>query len=408
MEYNIDKSDGKEYITAKCDVCEGCDVNTEYCYTLSDYENAKKECEACEECNKHNHCDEIIWEGSFESGFLDFISLDFDTLNKDILDILRASLSKEEYENYSLDNSKHLEVDIKIDKYLNNQHFFFSLYSFGYEILMHLMYFNSSKEYFMREPEFGKLEFMDKYKGYNSFDEFILDTNFDSFICIKKIIEKRMDDDGFRKLLSNHTDILGELNIAYIPPIKEETMESIKEIEKIEMPTSKHNIFQRIFEIASQVPKSTETVEIYPIESITDLCALQFNIILKNNYLIKKCKNCGKYFIPPHKADTKYCERISPQYPTLSCKQAQKYIKQLKREHGDETERLRKNVYNLLRNKLYGKKAEDDQIYNELRSQLFDFVEQSTKWKSTIKEHPDKTDEYLKWLNSFKVHKRKK
>lgn len=405
MQYNIDKSNGKEYITAKCDICEGCDVNMEICYTSSDFEKATKECAECEECNKHNHCDEIIWEGSLESGFLDFISLDFDAINKGILNILRTSLSREDYEGYTVGKGMSVTVNAKIDDYLFGQHFFFSLYSFGYEILHNLMFFNSSKEYFTKEPEFSKLEFMDKYRGYTSFDEFIMDTSFDQFICIQKIIEKRITDVDFYKLLSNHTDILAELNIAYAPSSETGFNDSLQEIEKMEMQTTRHNIFQRIGVVTSQVPKAPSFIEVYPIDDLIELCALVFNIILKSDRLIKKCENCGKYFIPPHKADTKYCERISPQYPTLSCKQSQKYIKQLKREHGDETERMRKNVYNLLRNKLYGKKAEDDQIYDELRNRLSDFVDQSTAWKNTIKEQPEKLNEYKEWLNSFKAHK---
>jgi hypothetical protein len=55
---------------------------------------------------------------------------------------------------------------------------------------------------------------------------------------------------------------------------------------------------------------SHDVVELYEIGSLDDLFRFEFVNMVKHDVFIKKCKNCGRFFIPRRRADAEYCERI--------------------------------------------------------------------------------------------------
>ena len=55
---------------------------------------------------------------------------------------------------------------------------------------------------------------------------------------------------------------------------------------------------------------SHDVVELYEIGSLDDLFRFEFVNMVKHDVFIKKCKNCGRFFIPKRRADAEYCERI--------------------------------------------------------------------------------------------------
>jgi hypothetical protein len=56
--------------------------------------------------------------------------------------------------------------------------------------------------------------------------------------------------------------------------------------------------------------KPPEVVELYEINAIDDLCRFEFVKMIEREIFIKKCKNCGAFFIPNRRQDTEYCDRI--------------------------------------------------------------------------------------------------
>lgn len=55
--------------------------------------------------------------------------------------------------------------------------------------------------------------------------------------------------------------------------------------------------------------KNIEVVEMYEINDIDDLIRFELLKTISNNVLIKKCANCGYYFVPDGRVDTIYCNR---------------------------------------------------------------------------------------------------
>lgn len=51
-------------------------------------------------------------------------------------------------------------------------------------------------------------------------------------------------------------------------------------------------------------------VTCYQALTVPELIYHEFFFMAKNNLLIKKCCNCGLYFLPTYRSDTEYCDRI--------------------------------------------------------------------------------------------------
>ena len=57
---------------------------------------------------------------------------------------------------------------------------------------------------------------------------------------------------------------------------------------------------------------SLKILETYHAKNIQEALHLSFMKMVANNVLVKKCKCCGKYFIPKGRPDTEYCDRAAP------------------------------------------------------------------------------------------------
>ena len=145
---------------------------------------------------------------------------------------------------------------------------------------------------------------------------------------------------------------------------------------------------------------------LFLVEDFHSFIALEAHALQKWKYTVKKCRNCCEWFIP-NKSDTLNCDRISPQYPDKTCKDAAKHIQRLKRENANESAKIYKSLYTIMLNKYNAAKdIGDSKLSEELRKELYDvFMPSANQWKLDIKAAVKTEQEYLEWLNS---HKRKK
>lgn len=136
----------------------------------------------------------------------------------------------------------------------------------------------------------------------------------------------------------------------------------------------------------------------YECLNINDYMITAFLQLIENNYLILKCKNCSKYFIPYKRTDTLYCDRTSPQDDTKTCK---KYAIELawNEKIKDETDWhcLYRRVYQSLQMK--AKRKPNDQL---LKKFFEDFKMDAKEWKKAVKEGTKTDEEFLYWLQEFR------
>lgn len=136
-----------------------------------------------------------------------------------------------------------------------------------------------------------------------------------------------------------------------------------------------------------------------------NIIVVMLYIIMHEGYRLKKCAHCGKYFVSIKKSDEKYCVRSSPKYPHLNCKDAAKYIRQLEREHANESNKAYKSIYNMKYAKV--KSAKNDILRESYENDLQNFMAEAAKWKNRVKSGSIAEDEYIMWLNTFKKRGKK-
>ena len=119
-----------------------------------------------------------------------------------------------------------------------------------------------------------------------------------------------------------------------------------------------------------------------------------FEFIEENNYIIKKCKNCGKYFITGN-PKVNYCNNLFK--GTQTCKDIGNQIAQRIKQENDK-------VYGKYR-KIYSKKAmlvkrnPDIEIY---KNDYENWKKEAKKFMDDIRNEKKSYDEFDKWLESNK------
>ena len=136
-------------------------------------------------------------------------------------------------------------------------------------------------------------------------------------------------------------------------------------------------------------------------EVIEQLCVAELHYLATNGYAIKRCANCGKLFVPK-KADEKYCIRRSEEYPSMNCKGAAKYKRQLSRERKNESTKIYHSIYTMMARRA---KEAPPSTQGQEQQALFAFSNEAAEWREKSRTNPEIEAEYISWLNSFKKRK---
>lgn len=144
---------------------------------------------------------------------------------------------------------------------------------------------------------------------------------------------------------------------------------------------------QRIVSVAD-IPSS------YFIESTDIIQALliEFIELAKLNIEIKKCRNCGKFFVPDNRSDEIYCSNIFENGKT--CKEIGHFKVQQKLIQENDNLRIYRNVYQ----KLLLRTRRNPSNIQYARDFEF-FKDDNNKWKENISKGLATEEEYIDWLN---------
>lgn len=122
--------------------------------------------------------------------------------------------------------------------------------------------------------------------------------------------------------------------------------------------------------------------------------------LISEDVLPKQCKNCGKYFAPTKRSDTAYCDRVSPQDATKTCKEygARNAWERTLRE--SEVAGLYRKIYMskqmlVKRNPHIAEYAESFEKYKTL----------SKQWKADVKTGTKTEEAFIAWLKDVKEKK---
>ena len=179
---------------------------------------------------------------------------------------------------------------------------------------------------------------------------------------------------------------------------------SSKSLEKIDNDKVKINLsaFEILRDYSNYPMRQNETQRIvskanvsssYFIECTDIIQALLIELleIAKLNIEIKKCRNCGKFFVPDNRSDEIYCSNIYENGKT--CKEIGHFKVQQKLIQENDDLRIYRNVYQKLllrtrRNPTNTKYAREFEF----------FKDDNNKWRENISKGISTEKEYIEWL----------
>mgnify|MGYP001851321755 CR=1 FL=1 len=139
----------------------------------------------------------------------------------------------------------------------------------------------------------------------------------------------------------------------------------------------------------------------YRVCTIKELLTISFIEILKSQLVIKKCKNCGKYFIPESRTDEKYCNNPSPQNPNKTCKEygAKKtYRDEIKSQPVKSEHNKTSQFYRMRINR--AKNEKEKSLYEK---KFNTYKEQYKNKKEQYKQGKLKEADFIEWIIKQKV-----
>lgn len=117
-----------------------------------------------------------------------------------------------------------------------------------------------------------------------------------------------------------------------------------------------------------------------------------FEIATTENIEIKRCKNCGKYFVPDSRSNEIYCNNIYENNKT--CKEVGHFRTQQRLMKEDDDLRIYRNVYQklLLRTR---RNLDNEQYEKEFQQ----FKEKNIELKEKVNNGKITQEDYMEWLN---------
>jgi len=176
--------------------------------------------------------------------------------------------------------------------------------------------------------------------------------------------------------------------------------DSVFEDEQYDDPESYARQFQVAAYSAFQKPydgNAYSSIDIYRYEWFLGCVLLELEVMINQNVPIRKCKNCGNYFIPSKRSDVKYCDNPAPQAPDKTCKEygGRAAWEQTLREN--DAAGLYRKIY--MARQMAAKRHPDQPEYAESFER---FKAQSKQWKADVKASIKNNTEYLAWLEAEK------
>ncbi|MDD3199349.1 MAG: DUF6076 domain-containing protein [Eubacteriales bacterium] len=342
--------------------------------------------------------------GPVLSAFCDLLSLNFEALSCDIIDLYASNLQEfDSYDSFMESNCMRAEIldllkkhgilmmsNLNVDRIFNiineatkrtsitNSE---SNEGAGNIILSSRFDENTIKQ-FRREEELLKIK-----------ENILSPKYFSDLFYIQSFVEVVQENK-----LKKSTEMLHSFMSNYI--------NNSREPDKFQTTTLTHKRYTNKIKAKNQIADFIEGLVPYEDyyafrpKSTEEICIASLYLLFGRDYDIKKCANCGKWFVPLGRSDTLYCDRPSPQDSNRSCK-----------EYGTERlwyDKLKQNESASLWRKISQTKQKMASRYSDIPAyteQYELFKIESKQWKSDVKNGIKTEEEFIGWLKSQKEKK---
>ena len=135
---------------------------------------------------------------------------------------------------------------------------------------------------------------------------------------------------------------------------------------------------------------------LYLIKSSISLALFELAHIIENSVIVKKCRNCGQYFVPEGRSDTIYCNEIADQNHGKTCKEIGAQILRSKKEKADVTTKEYRRIY--AKTHMQSKRHPDNkQIIDKLQR----LRTEAKIYRSKLEKGEINAEQFLEWVRGF-------
>lgn len=138
--------------------------------------------------------------------------------------------------------------------------------------------------------------------------------------------------------------------------------------------------------------KKHNMTTVYTCESVEDICMACFYHLIKLGKVIKRCQNCGNYFVPLQRSDSIYCQRTSPFNNDKTCREDGAQKAYAFKVSQDEVLKESRKVYQALQ--MRAKRNPEDAFGFDL------WKEHAADWKKSLKNGEVTPERFMEWLGT--------
>ncbi len=170
---------------------------------------------------------------------------------------------------------------------------------------------------------------------------------------------------------------------------------------------NEHSIFEYIYpgcdalavvkDIFGRLCESNDAHCIFYLTSLDEFLVSVVYSFFSNGFIFKRCRNCGCFFVPFSRSDELYCNNISPQDKTRTCKEYGSQKLWYERIKNDEAAKLARNIYSA--KQMLVRRNPDISAYKDMFEY---FKRERKKWEVWIHSGEKSKREYIDWLNEMK------
>jgi len=142
--------------------------------------------------------------------------------------------------------------------------------------------------------------------------------------------------------------------------------------------------------------KPPEIALLFEMNSVKDLLRFEFIKMIEHDIFIKKCKNCGHFFIPKGRIDTEYCDRISGEGPR-KCSEIGAMIRYDKKVASNPVLDAHKKAY-----RRFNSRSRTGKMTN---AEFLAWVDEAAKKRDECLAGELSFEEFIAWLEQGRVRK---
>ena len=137
----------------------------------------------------------------------------------------------------------------------------------------------------------------------------------------------------------------------------------------------------------------------YQCQTIEDACIASLHFLITNNYNIRKCKNCGKYFVAYLRSDAEYCTRMSPYNQKKTCREDGPKRTFEANVSADAVKKRLQQIESARRMRIHRNRGNWD-IEHEFK----EWQTAMNRWRNKYQSGSISSEQFLAWLEEHKAY----